>query len=146
MKRSRHAPLLGLVLLMGIAIGQVFVRAESAAPTDENNQLAVVWSSGDSEVAHKVCFMYTQAAKGAGWFDDVTLIIWGPSSRLLAGDKELQSKIKAMIDSGVNVQACVVCADMYGVAETLRQMGITVRGMGQPLSDMLKSDTKVLTF
>ncbi len=146
MKSNRNALLLTIVLLLGIAIGQVFVRAESVAPSEEKSKLAVVWSSGDSEVAHKVCFMYTQAAKSAGWFDDVTLIVWGPSSRLLAGDKELQSKVKAMIDSGVDVQACVVCADMYGVAETLRQMGITVRGMGKPLSDMLRSDTKVLTF
>lgn len=146
MKKNRHAPLLAFVLLIGIAIGQVFVRAESVSSADETSKLAVVWSSGDSEVAHKVCFMYTQAAKKAGWFDDVTLIVWGPSSRLLAGDRELQSKVKAMIDSGVDVQACVVCADIYGVAETLRQMGITVRGMGKPLSEMLKSDAKVLTF
>jgi hypothetical protein len=146
MKTNGHAALLAIVLLAGIVIGQAFVKAGSSDPASENSRLAVVWSSGDSEVAHKVCLMYTQAAKNAKWFDDVTLIVWGPSSRLLAGDKELQAKIKAMIASGVNVQACVVCADMYGVADTLRGLGITVRGMGKPLSDMLKSDTKVLTF
>jgi hypothetical protein len=90
--------------------------------------------------------MYTNAAKNAKWFDDVTLIVWGPSSRILAGDKELQAKVKAMMASGVHVEACVACADMYGVAEVLRGMGVTVKGMGKPLSDMLKSDTKVLTF
>ncbi len=146
MKAKGHGALLAIVLLIGIVIGQVFVKANDSAPINNPDKLAVLWSSGDSEVAHKVCFMYTQAAKNARWFDDVTLIVWGPSSRILAGDKELQAKVKAMIASGVNVQACVACADMYGVADTLRGMGITVRGMGKPLSDMLKSDTKVLTF
>lgn len=146
MKTNGHGVLLAVVLLIGIVIGQVFVRANDSASMSEGNKLAVLWSSGDSEVAHKVCFMYTHAAKNARWFDDVTLIVWGPSSRILAGDKDLQAKVKAMIASGVNVQACVACADMYGVADTLREMGITVRGMGKPLSDMLKSDTKVLTF
>ena len=41
---------------------------------------------------------------------------------------------------------CVVCADMYGVSDSLRQLGIEVKGMGQPLSDYLKTDWKVLTF
>ncbi len=146
MKTNGHGVLLAVVLLIGIVIGQVFVRANESAAMSEGNKLAVVWTSGDSEVAHKVCLMYTHAARNAKWFDDVTLIVWGPSSRILAADKELAAKVKAMMASGVNVQACVVCADMYGVADTLREMGITVRGMGKPLSDMLKSDTKVLTF
>ena len=46
----------------------------------------------------------------------------------------------------MDVQACVVCADMYGVAGRLREMGIEVKPMGSPLSDMLKSDYKVITF
>ncbi len=44
------------------------------------------------------------------------------------------------------VQPCVVCADMYGVAGRLREMGIEAKGMGRPLSDMLKGDYKVITF
>jgi hypothetical protein len=134
---------LAAVLLVGVLVGQTWVRADSSAG---KNRLAVVWTSGDSEVAQKMCLMYTHAAKNAKWFDDVTLIVWGPSSRLLAGDKGLQAKIKSMITSGVVVQACVVCADMYGVSDDLRDMGIEVKGMGRPLSDLLKSGWKVLTF
>ena len=132
-----------VVMLLGIAVGQTWVKADSP---DSRDRLAVVWTSGDSEVAHKMCLMYTHAAKNAKWFDDVTLIVWGPSARLLAGDKELQAKVKSMMDSGVVVQACVVCADMYGVADDLRALGIEVKGMGSPLSNLLKADWKVLTF
>ena len=128
---------------IGVFAGRVFFRADAGpAPS----KLGVVWTSGDSEVAHKVCFMYTHNAKKAKWFDDVRLVIWGPSSRILAGDKKLQATVKQMMQDGVVVQACVVCADMYGVAEKLREMGIEVKPMGKPLSDMLKSDYKVITF
>jgi len=58
-----------VVLAIGVFAGRVFVRADAGpAPS----KLGVVWTSGDSEVAHKVCFMYTHNAKKAKWFDDVT--------------------------------------------------------------------------
>ncbi len=84
--------------------------------------------------------------KQAGWFDEVVLVVWGPSARLLSGDKDLQAKISDMKKDGVIVQACVACADSYGVSQNLADMGIEVKGMGQPLTEMLKSDWKVITF
>jgi hypothetical protein len=109
-------------------------------------RLAVVWSSGDPDVAKRMCFMYTRAAKKQKWFDEVTLIVWGPSARLLAADRDLQAELKAMQDDGVRVQACLACADAYGVTEPLRKLGVDVRYMGKPLTDMLKQGWKVLTF
>ena len=43
----------------------------------ENNtsKLAVLWTSGDPEVAEKMAFMYTYNAKKQGWFDEVVLIV-----------------------------------------------------------------------
>ena len=137
---------LAVFSIVGIVAQQAFVKADSPANPAGKARLAVVWTSGDSEVAHKMCFMYTQAAKRAQWFDEVVLVVWGPSSRLLAGDKELEASVKKMMAAGVIVQACVACADMYGVADSLREMGIEVKPMGRPLSDMLKADWKVLTF
>jgi hypothetical protein len=112
----------------------------------EPSRLAVVWTSGDPEVAERVCFMYTLNAKKQKWFDEVTLVVWGPSARLLAADKDLQAALKAMQDAGVKVQACQACADSYGVTEPLRKLGIDVRYMGKPLTDMLKQGWKILTF
>lgn len=136
-----------MTILLAIVAGQAFVHAQS--PTENpptTSKLAVLWTSGDPEVAHKVCLMYTHAAKKAKAFDEVLLIVWGPSARLLVGDKELQAKLKEMMVSGVKIQACVACADMYGVSEKLRELGIEVKGMGRPLTEMLKSDWKILTF
>lgn len=133
--------LVGLAVAAALFVGRVRAQEEGA-----NGRLAVVWSSGDPEVAHRVCLMYTHAAKKAAWFDRVRLVVWGPSARLLAADKDLQAKVRSMMADGVEVQACVVCADSYGVSADLREMGLEVKGMGNPLSDMLKSDWKVLTF
>lgn len=146
MKTKICAILLTAAILAGLFAQQALVKADDHPTSHEKTKLAVLWTSGDSEVAHKVCFMYTKAAKKAGWFDEVTLIVWGPSSRILAGDKELQASIEKMMAGGVDVKACVVCADMYGVADNLRRMGIEVKPMGKPLSEMLKADWKVLTF
>jgi hypothetical protein len=112
----------------------------------DKQRLAVVWTSGDPEVAEKVCFMYTHNARLQGWFDEVVLIVWGPSAKLLSENKQLQEKVKKMIADGVKVQACINCANMYGVTDLLKAMGIEVKGMGPVLTTYLKEDWKVLTF
>jgi hypothetical protein len=126
--------------------GLILYTAGAYADDGPVDKLAVLWTSGDADVAHQVCFMYTKAARTAGWFDEVVLIVWGPSARLLAGDKDLQQKIREMSQAGVIIQACVACADSYGVAQELRLLGIEVKPMGKPLTDMLKAGWKVLTF
>ena len=117
------------------------------AASVDADKLAVLWTSGDPAVAHKVCFMYTHNAKKAGWWGEVQLIVWGPSSKLLAEDKKLHAAAKAMMADGVVVKACKACADSYGVSDDLAALGIDVKYMGQPLTRMLKSDRwRVLTF
>jgi hypothetical protein len=113
---------------------------------DEKKRFAVVWTSGDPEVAEKVCFMYTDNARLRGWFDEVVLIVWGPSAKLLSENKHLQEYTKKMLAYGVKVETCIACANMYGVADQLKSLGIEVKGMGPVLSGYLKDDWKVLTF
>jgi hypothetical protein len=108
--------------------------------------LAVVWTSGDKEVATHMVFMYTTNAKKQGWFEEVTFIIWGPSAKLLADTRELQDAVKEMIDLGITVEACKACADMYGVSEKLGKIGVEVKYMGQPLTAYIKEGRNVLSF
>ncbi len=110
------------------------------------DRLVVLWTTGDRDVALSMVFMYTLNAKLRNWWDDVTLIVWGSSSKVLAGDAELQDHITAMKDAGVNLLACRRCADIFGVAEELEKLGIEVKYMGEPFTEILKSDAKLLTF
>ena len=113
----------------------------------EPTRLAIVWTSGDPDVAHKMALMYVHAAQKRGWFDENLVIVWGPSARLLSEDQGLQAKVKSMMDDGVTFQACQACADMYGVTPKLRELGVDVKYMGEPLTNLLQDDGwKVMTF
>ena len=91
--------------------------------------------------------MLTHNAKRLDWFNQVQLIVWGPSSKLLSEDQSLQDAVKSMISDGIDVKACKACTDSYGVSDKLTSLGINVRYMGAPLTNILKSsDWKVLTF
>ncbi len=130
--------------LTAVLLGSFFT--VSAQNTGNSNKLAVLWTSGDIKVAERVCLMYTHAAKQNGWFDEVVLIIWGPSAKLLAENDKLQKKVKAMGADGVKLQACIACANSYGVADKLKDMGVEVIGMGMPLTNYMKTGWHVLTF
>ena len=109
-------------------------------------KLFVLWSSGDREVATKMVFMYTLNAKLRGWWNDVSLIVWGPSAKLVSQDKELQAKIKEIKEAGVEMLACKACSDSYGVSDSLEAIGIEVKYMGEPLTQILKGNDKIITF
>ncbi len=66
-------------------------------------KLAVLWTSADREVALNMVFMYSLNAKKNGWFDEVKMVIWGPSAGLLAKDTELQEDLTEMMEVGVEV-------------------------------------------
>lgn len=108
--------------------------------THEKTQLAVLWTRGDREMADTMVYMYVRNAKMNGWWRHITLIIWGPSARLLAQDEALQEKTRELMAIGVNVEACVNCADMLGVSDKLLALGITVKAMGLELTEMLQDE------
>jgi hypothetical protein len=111
------------------------------------DELVVLWTSGDREAALKMAFMYTLNSKRFNWgWKNVTLVVWGPSSKLLAADTELQEHISRMKEAGVKLLACKKCSDLYGVSEDLRRLDIEVKYMGKPLTDYLRNDNyRVIT-
>ena len=111
-----------------------------------DDHLLIVWTSGDPEVAHNMVFMYAFNAQKNGWWDQVTLLVWGPSSKLSSENTEIQESLKKMKDQGVELLACKGCADRYGVSAKLEELGIEVKYTGTYLSDFIKSDKKVITF
>ena len=112
----------------------------------DNDSLVILWSSGDKEVATKMVFMYALNAKKRNWWKSVTLIVWGPSSKLLSQDEELRAKVVEMKNEGINLEACKACADQYGVSDSLTALGIEVKYMGMPLTEYMKRGDHILTF
>lgn len=112
----------------------------------QSERLLIVWTSGEIEVAKKMVFMYSMNAKLNGWWDEITLLVWGPSTRLLAGDPDLQNEMKQVQDSGVRVIACKACAEKFAVVPQIEALGIEVFYTGEFLTDWIKSGDKYLTF
>ena len=131
------------VLLSGQSLSVSAQQQRVAGPSDT---LVVFWSSGDPEVAEKACFMYASAARKNKWFDEVILIVWGPSEKLLSENQNLKEKVAAMQKDGIIVQACVSCSNMYGVTDQLKVCEIDVRRMGVPLTKYLKRGYKIISY
>jgi hypothetical protein len=134
---------LSLLILVGITVRVNAQQPNVAGPSDT---LVVVWSSGDPEVAEKACLMYADAAKRFKWFDEVILVVWGPSEKLLAENQALKDKVAAMQKDGVIVQACIACANMYSVTNDLKVCKVDVIGMGRPLTKYLKRGYRVVSY
>ena len=110
-------------------------------------QLHILWTTGEKEVAMKVIFPYIINAKANGWWEEINLIIWGPSALLTGnGDPDILRQLQDVMDSGITVEACQACTDAYLVTEKLLSLGMTVRYMGGPFTEYLSSEAKVITF
>ena len=121
---------------------------EKLETAEEINQdhLVVLWTSGDPEVAFKMVFMYTRAAKKNDWWKDITFIIWGPSAQLASKNKEIGDSLVKMKEMGIKMLACKACSDQYGCSPDLENMGIDVKYMGVPLTNYIKEGYKIVTF
>ena len=113
---------------------------------EEKNHLYILWTNGDPITAEKMVFMYAINSRLRGWWDEVTLIIWGTPAKLSAEHPEIQDKIREALDAGVQISACKACADQLGVTETLEKMDVEVKYWGEPLTKVLKSEESLLTI
>ncbi|MBU1340684.1 MAG: DsrE family protein [Proteobacteria bacterium] len=112
----------------------------------EKTHLYVLWTNDNPITAEKMVFMYTINSLLQGWWEKVTLIIWGAPAKLAGEDKAIQKMIKKAIDTGVHVTACKACADQLGVTQTLEKLNIEVKYWGIPLTDILKNGEHLLTI
>ncbi len=139
-----------ICIFLALPAAKAIIASPDNNPVDtteisNKDKLVVVWTSGDKEVAMKMVFMYTFNAKKYAWWDDITLLVWGPSSKLLSEDEDLQNYVKEMLDLGINVLACKGCADLYEVSDDLEEIGVTVKYTGVDLTNFIK-ERHVITF
>jgi hypothetical protein len=112
----------------------------------DKTHLYVLWVNDNPVTAEKMVFMYTINSLRHGWWEKVTLIIWGASTKLVSEDATIQEMIKKALDAGVCISACKACADQLGVTESLEKQQIEVKYWGLPLTDILKNNERLLTI
>jgi hypothetical protein len=116
---------------------------EGLRPEDE---LVVIWRSGDADMFHTGVYLFTLNAKRFHWFDQVTLLLWGPSQKLLLADADVQRKVKEMQSAGVRVVADIDPSLDYDIESELRAVPIEVTIMGGQLVGVLKRGVRILSI
>ena len=112
----------------------------------DKKHLYVLWTNDNTITADKMVFMYTINALIHGWWEKVTLIVWGASAKLVSEDAHIQERIGEAADAGVHITACKACADQLGVTEILEKLHIEVTYWGQTLTDIIKNNEPLLTI
>jgi hypothetical protein len=108
-------------------------------------KLSILWTNSDEIVFDKMVAMYARNAKIEHWWDDVTVIIWGSTASLAAKSELVRVRIRELQQVGVHVSACKACSDSLNVSAELLEQGIEVKYWGTGLTEILKSDEKLLT-
>lgn len=112
----------------------------------DKTHLYILWTNDNPITAEKMVFMYAINGIRQGWWEEVTLIIWGAPALLVSKNGDIQDKVQEALDAGVHLTACKACADQLGVTAKLKELGIVVEYLGQPLTELLKNNEQLLTI
>ncbi len=110
------------------------------------NKCNILWTNADPITSELMVMMYAKNAIRKGWWDEVDLIIWGATAKLVAENEKIQELVKEVQKTGVNVKACIACATELGVKDKIEELGIELKFMGDPLTKILKNDEKLITI
>ncbi len=111
----------------------------------KEKKLLVLWTSGEKETAMNMVLLYSLNSLLKGWWDSVTVLIWGASTELLADDRDVQASLKKFMEAGGEAIACKKCAENLGVEKNLEELGVSVFYTGQYLTEAIQSGEKILT-
>jgi hypothetical protein len=110
------------------------------------DHLYILWTNADPITFEKMVSMYACNSLKHQWWKQVTVIVWGSTTKVTAENEQVQAQIKAMLEAGVLITACRACADQLGVTGILEDLGIDVMYWGEPLTELLKEKATLLTI
>lgn len=112
---------------------------------ETTDHLYLLWTHANPITAERMVFMYSVNSLKKGWWEKVTVIVWGDPARFVAEDAAIQKTVTKAKDAGVHLIACKACADQLGVTERLEALGIEVIYTGELLTRLLKGGETLLT-
>ena len=110
--------------------------------------LHILWTNDNPVTAENMVFMYATNALLKGWWEEVHLIIWGATVKLICDDAKLQELLKKFHEAGGHVSACKRCAENLGYLAQIESLqGVDeVFYVGEVFTKILKDDEKLLTI
>ncbi len=109
-----------------------------------SSKVVVIISTGESEKA-LTGLMYARNAMQRGWMNDVKVIFFGPSERLLVEDERVAEMAKEICATETPL-ACKFISDRDGVSEKIENLGIKVDYVGEIISGLLKDGYAAMVF
>ena len=109
-----------------------------------SSKLLMIIATGENEKA-LTGLMYASKALSEGWMDDVKVIFFGPSERLLIED-EMIAKTAKEIGAVEKPIACKYISDREGISEKIQDLGLQVEYVGTIISDLLRDGYVPMVF
>jgi len=112
----------------------------------EKTHLYILWTNDNLITAEKMVFIYAINSMRNGWWENVTMIVWGATAQLVSENETAQRLVQEAQENNIHISACKACADQLEVTENLESLGIEVRFWGASLTELLKNNEALLTL
>jgi hypothetical protein len=109
-----------------------------------SSKLLVIIATGEKEKA-LTGLMYASRTLSEGWMDEVKVIFFGPSERLLVED-EFMAKTAKELSAVEKPIACKFISDRDGISEKIEALGVNVDYVGTIISDFIKDGYVPMVF
>jgi hypothetical protein len=123
----------------------VFPKATFAKILTEMEKLHILCTTDNRDNIFNMVASYSTQSLRQGWWNEVNVILWGAAVKLTGTDIQVQAEMLEMIHQGVTIEACENCCTQFGVTEVLSRLGITIRGMGLPVTGYLKAGENMIS-
>jgi len=109
--------------------------------------LHILWTNDNVLTTRLMVFMYATNSLRQGWWDEVHVMAWGPTVKLLAENETVQQQLKAFLDAGGHVSACKSCAEDLNVLDKLEALGgIEILYISEDFTRIIKDGEKLITI
>ena len=101
------------------------------------DKVVVILASRDRDVL-RWGLQYSWRSIESKYLEDVKVVAFGPSEKVITQDPDLQEIIKRIQDLGKVVSACKACSDEEGVSDQLSEMNIEVEYVGSVIGKLIR--------
>lgn len=102
-----------------------------------SSKVLVIIATSDKEKA-LTALMYAKNTQLMGWMEDVKVVFFGPSERLLVEDSDIAREAKAVAAQAESI-ACKFISDRDNISEKIEQLGVKIEYVGTIISDHIKT-------
>ncbi len=109
--------------------------------------LHILWTNDNILTAEFMVFMYATNSLRKKFWEEVHILVWGATTKLLAENAQIQELVKTFIAEGGSISACRACAEKLDkVAELEAIEGLDLFYVGEHFTKIIKDGEKLLTI